>query len=347
MPPIATVTRFVHAVTHQKRGDPSDGDNATSPDTGRKLLIILSSAIPVGVLLLAAVVVCLCWRKKQRRIRLFSRTVTPVDDEEIATWKTPKSEEAGFTTSGDNTDVDGKSRPTTGDRLNTSHGKQLSTSSVKTVKKPASVIVYTNPQDQATAGGESRKSLDEGSPRSAAHSTHSGYYGKRSIDHTHTPLPPTPILARAPNSRAGLTDETVPGDVPFIPAPKRQPSRLYKLPLGVASGPGSSAAPRSRHGRNRSSKSSTSSIGGYSLYNNRAAYYRGGGYTSDIEGGTRGRRFPGRHSHDHTRTRSMHHTHHTRLHSGVTVPPRLSLGDDALSSRRQFLREEEIGRAIG
>lgn len=347
MPPITTVTRFVHAVTHQKRGDPFDGDDidATSPDTGRKLLtIILSSAIPIVVLLLAAVVICLCWRKKQRRIRLFSRTVTPVDDEEIATWKNPKSEEAGFTT-GDNTDVDGKSRPTTGDRLNTSHGKQPSTSSVK---KPASVIVYSNPQDQATAG-ETRESLDEGSPRSAAHSTHSGYYGKTSIDRT--PLPPTPILARAPNSRAGLTDETVPGDVPFIPAPKRQPSRLYKLPPG-AHAVGSSA-PRSRHGRKRSSKSSTSSIGGYSTfhsnnYNNRAAYYRGGGYTSDTGGGGRGAGggFPGRHSHDHARTRSMHHQH-SRFHSGVTVPPRLSLGDDARLSRRQFLREEEIGRAIG
>ncbi|KAK3397780.1 hypothetical protein B0T20DRAFT_231625 [Sordaria brevicollis] len=361
MPPITTVTRFVHAVTHQKREDSFDGDDTTSPGIGRKLLIIiLSSAIPVGVLVLAGVVICLCWRKKQRRIRLFSRTVTPVDDEEIATWKTPKSEEAGFTTSGDNTDVDGKSRPTTGDRLNTSHGKQPSTSSVKSIKKPASVIVYTNPQDQAAAaGGEFRKSLDEGSPRSAAPSTHSGYYGKTSIDHTPA-LPPTPILARAPNSRAGLTDETVPGDVPFIPAPKRQPSRLYKLPPGVANGP---STPRSRHGRKRSSKSSTSSIGGYSFYNNNynynnrvtAAYYQsGGGYTSDSDGGGGGVRgrgrggFPGRHSHDHARTRSMHHAHHTRLHSGLTVPPRLSLGDDALSSsRRQYLKEEEIGRAIG
>ncbi|KAK3952412.1 hypothetical protein QBC32DRAFT_143305 [Pseudoneurospora amorphoporcata] len=345
MPPITTVTRFVHAVTHQKRGPPFDGEDidATSPDTGRKrLIIILSSAISVVALLSAAIVICLClcWRKKQRRIRLFSRTVTPVDDEEIATWKTPKSEEAGFTT-GDNTDVDRKSRPTTGDRLNTSHGKQPSTSSVK---KPASVIVYNNPQDQAA--GETRKSLDEGSPRFAAHSTHSGYYGKTSIDHT--PLPPTPILARAPNSRAGLTDETVPGDVPFIPAPKRQPSRLYKLPPGVhAVGPSS---PRSRHGRKRSSKSSTSSIGGYSTFHsnnyNRAAYYRGGGYTSDTGGGGGGRVFPGRYSHDHARTHSMNH-HHSHLHSGVTVPPRLSLGDDARLSRRQFLREEEIGRAIG
>ncbi|KAK3334861.1 hypothetical protein B0H65DRAFT_335305 [Neurospora tetraspora] len=340
MPPITTVTRFVHAVTNQKRGEPFDGDDATSPDTGRKLLIIiLSSAIPVVVLFLAAVVLCLCWRKKRRQIRVFSRTVTPVDDEEIATWKTPKSEEAWFTTM-DDTDVDGKSRSATGDRLNTSHGKQSSTSSVK---KPASVIVYVNPQDQAA--GETRKSLDEGSPRPAAHSTHSGYYGKTSIDHT--PLPPTPILARAPNSRAGLTDETVPGDVPWIPAPKRQPSRLYKLPPGAHAAAASS--PRPRHGRKTSSKSSTSSIGGYSNYinynnynNNRAAYYRGGGgYTSDTGGGG----FPGRHSIDHARTSSMR-MHHSRLHSGVTVPPRLSLGDDALS-RRQFLREEEIGRAIG
>ncbi|EGZ77574.1 hypothetical protein NEUTE2DRAFT_79257 [Neurospora tetrasperma FGSC 2509] len=337
MPPITTVARFVDAVTNQKRGEPFDSDDATSIYTGgRLLIIILSSAIPVVAISLAAIVLCLCWRKKRRQIRVFSRTVTPVDDEEIATWKIPKSEEAGFTTM-DDTDVDGKSRSATGDRLNTSHGKQPSTSSVK---KPASVIVYINPEDQAA--GETRKSFDEGFiPRSAAHSTHSGYYGRTSIDHT--PLPPTPILARAPNSRAGLTDDTVPGDVPFILTPKRQPSRLHKLPPGahaVVSSPGP------RHGRKKSSKSSTSSIGGYSNFNNnnnyhnnnRAAYYRGGGYTSDT-----GKGFPGRHSIDHARTRSMHHS---RLQSGVTVPPRLSLGDDALS-RRQFLREEEIGRAIG
>ena len=41
--------------------------------------------------------------------------------------------------------------------------------------------------------------------------------------------------ARAPNSRAGLTDESVPGDPSFLPAPKRLPSRLSKMPPATGS----------------------------------------------------------------------------------------------------------------
>ncbi|CAK7213925.1 hypothetical protein SBRCBS47491_001971 [Sporothrix bragantina] len=41
--------------------------------------------------------------------------------------------------------------------------------------------------------------------------------------------------ARAPNSRAGLTDETIPGDPSFLPAPKRLPSRLLKMPPATGS----------------------------------------------------------------------------------------------------------------
>lgn len=41
--------------------------------------------------------------------------------------------------------------------------------------------------------------------------------------------------ARAPNSRAGLTDEAVPGDPSFLPTPKRQPSRLLKMPPATGS----------------------------------------------------------------------------------------------------------------
>lgn len=41
--------------------------------------------------------------------------------------------------------------------------------------------------------------------------------------------PPLPALvARAPNSRTGLTDETVPGADPFLPPLKRQSTRLSK-----------------------------------------------------------------------------------------------------------------------
>jgi len=53
-----------------------------------------------------------------------------------------------------------------------------------------------------------------------------------------------PFVARAPNSRVGLTDEAVPGADPFIPPVKRQSSRLSKAPPG--------------HGRTKSRRSSIS-----------------------------------------------------------------------------------------
>ncbi|ERS95130.1 hypothetical protein HMPREF1624_08340 [Sporothrix schenckii ATCC 58251] len=54
--------------------------------------------------------------------------------------------------------------------------------------------------------------------------------------------PPTALQhARAPNSRAGLTDDTIPGDPSFLPTPKRQPSRLFKMPPATGS-PSATAA---------------------------------------------------------------------------------------------------------
>ncbi|KAG9245022.1 hypothetical protein BJ878DRAFT_503386 [Calycina marina] len=52
------------------------------------------------------------------------------------------------------------------------------------------------------------------------------------------------FLARAPNSRVGLTDDAIPGDRPYIPVPRRQSSRLSKAPPG--------------HERSKSRKSSMS-----------------------------------------------------------------------------------------
>jgi hypothetical protein len=58
-------------------------------------------------------------------------------------------------------------------------------------------------------------------------------------------IPDTPsFLAKAPNSRAGLTDEAIPGADPFIATVKRQSSRLSKAPPG--------------HTRTKSRRSSTS-----------------------------------------------------------------------------------------
>ena len=65
-------------------------------------------------------------------------------------------------------------------------------------------------------------------------------------------IPDTPsFVAKAPNSRAGLTDETVPGADPFIPPVKRQSSRLSKAPPG--------------HSRTKSRRSSMSAKSIWSL----------------------------------------------------------------------------------
>lgn len=72
-------------------------------------------------------------------------------------------------------------------------------------------------------------------PRWGAYSVHSNM--------VHPNLPPS-ALGRAPNAREGLTDEMVPGDAPFVPAAKRQNSRLSKAPPG--------------HVRTKSRRSSTS-----------------------------------------------------------------------------------------
>lgn len=60
------------------------------------------------------------------------------------------------------------------------------------------------------------------------------------------PEPPA-LVARAPNSRSGLTDEAIPGADPFLPPLKRQSTRLSKNPNGG-------------HARTKSRRSSRGSV---------------------------------------------------------------------------------------
>jgi hypothetical protein len=64
---------------------------------------------------------------------------------------------------------------------------------------------------------------------------------------------PPAFIAKAPNSRVGLTDEAVPGADAFITPPKRRSSRLSKAPPGHA---------RTKSGRSSISVKSTSNNGG-------------------------------------------------------------------------------------
>ncbi|KAK4110507.1 hypothetical protein N656DRAFT_209219 [Canariomyces notabilis] len=292
------------ATTTNSPDDTSDSGIASN----RTLVIVLSSVLSVvGVaLMVGAVLVCLKYRRRGQLF--FSRGISPIDDDEIATWKSPRDEKAGF--HGGFTDVEAAAalaKETGGP----SHAKQASTTSLK---KPPSVIVYSNAQGfrQSTDGG-SRRSIPRNHPA----------YGKVSMEQG---LPQTPIQAKAPNARAGLTDETMPGDAPFLPSPKRQPSRLSKFP------PNSASQRSVRHARARSSRSSTRSFGEY------------GSGGSELE-------LSPRHSQDHGRHSRTYSRSHSRVYSSSSVPPRLSLGDEVpfsgISPVKPVFGEGGIGRAIG
>ncbi|KAI1651472.1 uncharacterized protein F4817DRAFT_365829 [Daldinia loculata] len=166
---------------------PNDNGSGSSTST-----IVLSTVLSIAGVVLIAVAAYLCTGDRRRRLPMFNRGITPIGDDEIATWKSNRSAEKvnRFTT-----------RPT--------HSQNGSTST--STRRAPSLIQYQN---------GARPSLEVISPRS--------FIGdKNSFD---LPQIPGAVLARAPNARSGLTDEAVPGDDPFLPAPRRHPSRLHKLP---------------------------------------------------------------------------------------------------------------------
>ncbi|KAI1363978.1 hypothetical protein F5Y08DRAFT_225505 [Xylaria arbuscula] len=161
--------------------------------TGHEKLVIVLTTVLGVVGIVSAIVMGIWYLRNRRRHRLFNRGLTPIGDDEIATWKVSRAEEK-----------EAEAYPT-----RPSHVSKDSTSSGK--------IQYQK--------GGIRPSTD------AAVSTRSFIKNSFSID-----LPRAPeaaAFARAPNARTGLTDETVPGDEPFVPQLKRQPSRLQKMPPGT------------------------------------------------------------------------------------------------------------------
>lgn len=312
----------VETSTSSHNGDSGIGSNTT-------LVITLSTVLSVvGLALIAGAL--LCWRRRQRRLPFLPRVISPIDDDEIERWKSPRDEKARF--QGGDTDVEADAALDK-ETSAPSHAKHPSTSSVK---KPPSVIVYNRAYD---GQGPARHSTDAES-RSSFALNHPAYSGKTSFDKA---LPQTPIQARAPNARAGLTDESVPGDEPFIYCPKRTTSRLSKIPP-------SSASRRARHARARSSRSSTRSFGEYSYYGS-----GGGSGGSDLELSPRYSHDQLRHSQSqshHSRNYSAPRNSHSRVYSSSSIPPRLSFGDDVLlaglsPARPRFNGEGQIGRAIG
>lgn len=171
-------------------------DNADGSGTNSTTLIIALSTV-LSVLFVGAVVftMYLCCRRRRPRFGgVFLRGITPIGDDEIATWRLNRPEEKES------------------DRYTTrsNHTPNASTST----RRAPSVIQYHN-------GG--RVSEEVTSP--------GAYSIKKSESFDLPQMPESAVLAAvAPNARTGLTDQTVPGDEPFLPSPRRNPSRLHKYP---------------------------------------------------------------------------------------------------------------------
>ncbi len=225
-----------------------------------------------------------CCKIQRRRARLFRRGITPIGEEEIQSWKVDKDDEQSDVV------VQGPS-----------HQRDNSASSNKT----PSIIVYHNTPPR-------RHSEDQSSPTISPSC-------RLNFD-----VPTTPVLARAPNARPGLTDDTIPGDDAFILQPKRQ-TRVGKHP--PVSG-------TTRHNRAWSTRSLSRGPS--------HEYWYGAEQDST----------PPRHSTEtFTRSRSMHHTSNSSTaYSTPARPPRASFDDEMFMgglSPRPPIHKSEIGRAIG
>lgn len=259
--------------------------------SGCTLTIVLAIIIPSLIVLLA--VALLCWRLLRRKSRLFNRGITPIDDEEIESWKSGRTAEKLS-----------ESPPSPWrDSIPSSH---RATNSVASIRKPASVIVYQSPSQYGV--------------RLSGELSSSPVHTRPSFD-----VPPTPVLARAPNARPGLTDEAVQGEDAFISLARRQPCRLAKPP-----------SKGSRHNRSKSSRATLSgTTGSHSTWYGQQFEYH---------------RLP-RRSADHILPVSAAYgPEFGDVHTSHSTPVRTSFDQDMFLgglSPRPLIRKSEIGRAIG
>ncbi|TLD13290.1 uncharacterized protein PgNI_04836 [Pyricularia grisea] len=334
---------------------------AAAATNQRAVTITVASVVSAAGVLFIIAGFLLYRRYKQRRPPFFHRGITPIDDEEIESWKISREisdEEKSGGSFEKETGLEGS-----GANGNGANGHTRGSESTSSLKKvPSAVIVYQSTpaqQSQQFASGAGRQS-EEFSPRSFHSPLRISKYGaygsggRVSIDRDY---PQTPIQARAPNAREGLTDESVPGDEPYLPQARRQPSRISKLPAPLSS------SSRSMHNRSRSSRSSLRSFGERYSHDQPSPY--GGGHTyseqdlsprwarasSDLpRGGALQQTQSLQHKLRHSKSSTGHHGHargHNRVYSNSETPPRVSFSDDFLNSPRPLLLREDIGRAIG
>ncbi|KAG6052963.1 hypothetical protein E4U17_005173 [Claviceps sp. LM77 group G4] len=167
------------------------------------LVILLTTIIPSALLITIATIL---YRARRRRAKLFARAVTPIDDQEILSWKMDRREsEKPFGVEAVEHTYHHNQQP----RQDSFHTHKAS-GSVGSIQKPASVIIYHDLPRYT-----SRSSLSRDTSMMPPIIPNRG----DSLD-----MPPIPVavLARAPNSRPGLTDEAVQGEDAFIAQPRRQ-----------------------------------------------------------------------------------------------------------------------------
>ncbi|KAI2624791.1 hypothetical protein GGS21DRAFT_493798 [Xylaria nigripes] len=175
-----------------------------------KLVISLSVIFSVLTISVIGIVAFESLRRRRRR-GAFNRGLTPIGDDEIATWKVDLADQAAAE----------HYMPNPG------HVHKDSTSSARI---------------QYPWGG--RQSVEAAmSPRSFILGGYSGYSGYSS----ELPQIPEPAaFALAPNARTGLTDGTIPGADPFVTPMERQSVRLQKF---MPSSPKSHRNSRTRFSR--------------------------------------------------------------------------------------------------
>ncbi|KAI0202383.1 hypothetical protein F4808DRAFT_74628 [Astrocystis sublimbata] len=244
------------------------------------LVIVLSTVFgSIGLVLVALAVFWVL--RSRRKHRMFNRGLTPIGDDEIATWKG-----------------------------NRSHDKEME---AETYRSHAHKDSAASSRIQYQRGGAYRPSTDAAlaTPRSFLQQSFS-------LDLPRAPEPA--VFARAPNARSGLTDETVPGDEPFVQQLKRQPSRLQKY---------APASPKNLSRANSRTSTRTRTTRSHSQPDD---------WQSSPNSSPTGSR--------ETNSRSGH----ARLYSSSAIPPKITSDDKELLaglSAPPHRRHDVIGQAIG
>jgi hypothetical protein len=158
--------------------------------------IVLAVVLSLLGLILIIAALFLLYRYRSEKSPFNHRGASPIDDDEIATWRGAA--------------IDPEGPPMA---MNQTDNPKSPNQTVRTVRQASTITFTHSPSWTWTVN-------------SSPASTRSGFVSGVTVPNTPS------FLARAPNARTGLTDEAIPGADPFITPVKRQSSRLSKMPPG-------------------------------------------------------------------------------------------------------------------